>query len=178
MRLRFGLVLLIGATLCGGCPPEIFDNALPVTLLEIKEILEAGEQTENEVRLSLEALGISPSTINALMRDRRTANQYGGDPRSALAKVTAPRFTAMTPDEVQILGDGASTVDDELSISLTDEEAQAVVTFLNTNALNSPDELAAYLDVPDNTVPSTIPDGVLQALFIDFDPLLMIPILP
>lgn len=181
MRFRFGLfVAFVVGALVSGCPPEDFARALPPSLEQIDEIRNDSVLTPNEKRVALEALGVPASTINALLRAERLGNQYGGDPRTAYVRVKAPHLTHLTPDEVQIYGDLASSVDDadELDVTLSDTEAQAIVTFLAANALDAPADLAAYLETPGNEVPSTIPEGVLELLFVDFDPDLLVPLLP
>ncbi|MCK4343296.1 MAG: hypothetical protein KAY37_16400 [Phycisphaerae bacterium] len=180
VRLSLGLTLVLGAALLGGCPPEQFNHALTATLDDINLVLEDVSLAVNEKRIQLGALGLSPSTINGLLKDDLFGNQFGGDPRSAYSKVADSRFTELTPDEVQIYAGDASNVDtaDDLNINLNDTQAQAIVTFFNDFNITSADALQAYLDTPANTVPSTIPEGVLQALFVDFDPALVLPRLP
>jgi hypothetical protein len=127
------------------------------------------------MRTQLEDLGLDPSTINGLLQDKPLGNQFGGDLRTLYAKLTAPSFTELTPDELQIFASTASSVDDTLDADLNDEEAQAVVTLFKTYDLNSPEDLDAFLGDPANVVPPVIPDGVLRSLFIDFDPELLLP---
>lgn len=178
MRRMLGVVLLMGLALSGCLPPEQFESAAPATLSEIDPIRDNEDLTPQQMRSQLEELGLSPPTINALLKDERLGNQFGGDLRTAYTKVTAPSFTKLTPDEIQVYGDEASSVDEELNVSLTDEEAQAIVTLFQANDLSSPEKLEAFLNNPSNTVPSEIPDGVLSALFLDFDAALLLPRLP
>ena len=118
--------------------------------------------------------------INALLTSERTANQYGGDLRSAYDKVKSERFNELTPDEVQLYGDEASDVDDGISFTLTDEQAQAIVDFFQDNSVATRNELIAFLDDPIKVagISSEIPSDVLNDLFIDFDPDALLESLP
>ena len=182
MRVTTLFTIAIGVLLSvGGCPPEIFTNMLPATLEEINDVRGDSSLSAQEKRTQLEALGVTPLTINALLSSERLGNQYGGDLETAYAKLIAPNLRALTPDEVQVFGDEATAaVDDDtvLSVALTDAEALAITTFFDDNGLLTPAQLEAYLDDTANTVPDTIPDDVLQGLFVDFDTDLLIPRLP
>jgi hypothetical protein len=179
VRLVAVLLISIGAVLfvCG-CPPETYPNVVPATLAEINPIVDSTTLTSQQQRLQLAALGLVPETINALLRSERTGNQYGGDLRTAYEKVIVPNFELLTPDEVQIYGDGASEADPNLSFSLTDSQAQAIVTLFADNALRTPDELSTFLADPATVLPTTIPDNTLTPLFVEFDPNLLLPFLP
>lgn len=168
---------LFMAALAGGCPPEDFNRALPITQQQIDEITSNTSLDPYEQRQQLEALGVPPSTVNALFADQRTANQFGGDLRTAYNKVIAPALMILTPDEIQIYGDLASSVSTDVDAELTDSEALAVTNFFQANGFNSSAALENYLD-RGGEVPDTIPDGVLEALFVDFDPALLLPELP
>ncbi len=181
MRPMRALVLLTGLTLLGACvPPEHFENAASATLQDIDPIRNDTKLTVQQKRGKLAALGLDPLTINALLQSERLGNQFGGDLRTAYNKITGGQMTALTADEVQIYGDEASALDanDQLNVTLTDEEAQAIVTFLITNNLDTRTALGAFVDNANNIVPATIPDGVLKALFVDFDPTRLLPKLP
>ena len=89
-----------------GCPPEDYPALVPATLQQIDPIVNSTTLTPQQQRVQLEALGVVPETINSLLRNERTGNQYGGDLRTAYTKVTLPNFVLLTPDEVQIYGDG------------------------------------------------------------------------
>ncbi len=177
---------LAGALLAGtlalvwGCPSEEFPNQLVVTMRDIDRVVQDQTLSAQEKRAALGGLGLDPVTINGLLQADRLGNQLGGDLRTAYTKVTTPDLTALTPDEVQIWGDEASDLDpnDDLSLALTDAEAQAMVTLLDDEDLRTPDELKDYLDDPATSVPSTIPDGVLRSLFVDFEPDRLLPKLP
>jgi hypothetical protein len=179
VRIVVMLVALVGVLLplCG-CPPEDYPDVVPPTLAQINPIVSDTTLTPEQKRAKLTSLGLTPETINGLLRDERTGNQYGGNLRTAYNKVVAPNFVLLTPDEVQIYGDGATQVDPNQSFALTDAQAQAIVDFFAANDLRTPDELKAWLADPNNVVPSAIPANTLTPLFIDFDPKLLLPILP
>lgn len=173
------LVLGAAALLVCGCPREDFPAAAPVTLEEIDPIRNDPGLTVQEKRARLEELGLAPLTINALLRGERLGNQFGGDLRTAYAKVTAPDFQALTPDEIQIYGDAASQLDsaDDLNVTLTDDQAQKIVEFFFRQDISSAEQLEAYLDAG-GSVPAAIPAGVLEDLFVAFDPARLLPELP
>lgn len=164
--------------LAGGCPPENYPYLAPATLRAIDRIRNDDDLGPQEKRTQLEALGLSPVTVNVLLQDERLANQFGGTLRTAYTKVVAPNYRALTPDEIQIYGDEASAVDTTLSVELTDAEAQAIATFFKDEEISSADDLAAFLEDSANEVPEVIPDGVLRSLFVDFDPTRLLPRLP
>jgi len=172
------LLLGLGVAFLCGCPAENFPDAVPSTLRDITVIVNDTDLTLQERRIKLADLGLSAEVINVLFSTERTANQYGGDLRTAYDKVVAGRLLDLTPDEVQIYGDGASAADTTLSITLTDAQAQAIVTFFDDMHITTSASLEAYLDQTDASVPDTIPSGVLQSLFVDFDPQLLLPSLP
>ncbi|MGD8453760.1 MAG: hypothetical protein PVJ57_18255 [Phycisphaerae bacterium] len=171
-------VLLVIAT---GCETPLLENiGVGPRLDEIDAIRNDTGLTAQEKRTALADLGLSPIAINTVLDSIREANQYGGDLRTAYDKVVAGQFNQMTPDEVQVFGDAATEVGDDLDYELTDAEAQAVVTFFQDNDIATEDDLLDFLDVPANLllIPSTIPEGTLNDLFVDFDPALLIPELP
>jgi hypothetical protein len=180
MRLS-ATVLIIGLlVLTWGCPPEDYPNIVNPTLRDINLIRNDTDLNAQEKRAELEALGIDPFTINAILRTERTANQFGGDLRTAYDKVVGGRMNELTPDEVQIYGDSASALDtqDTLDVSITDDGAQAIVSFFQQERITTRDELTVYLNNADNTVPSNVPENVLKPLFVDFDPQRLLPKLP
>ncbi len=172
------LLLGLGAVLLCGCPAENYPDTVPSTLRDINLIVNNTDLTLTQRRAKLAELGLSAEIINVLFSTERTANQFGGDLRTAYDKVVAGRLLDLTPDEVQLYGDGASAADTTLSITLTDAEAQAIVSFFDDLHITTSASLEAYLDTPDAAVPDTIPDGVLKSLFVDFDPQLLLPNLP
>ena len=124
-------------------------------------------------------LGFDPIAINALLIDERLANQFGGDLRTAYTKVTGGRFDLLTPDEVQVFGDEASAVSTSgLDVAIKDDQAQAIVSFFQSNNIRTPTDLSNYLADPQNVVPTAIPSNVLTPLFVDFDTSLLLPKLP
>jgi hypothetical protein len=162
--------VLIGlaATLCG-CPQSTYVDALPTTAEAVDRIRSDANLTAQEKREELRRLGLSDGTINAYLRSDRTGNQFGGDLRSALEKIRAGRFSDLTPDEVQIYGDAAQVVDAGIQ-TIGDAQAEAIEEFFESEGLNTADNLRDFLNDPGQEVPSSIPDGILQTLFVDFDP--------
>ena len=105
------------------------------------------------------------------------ANQGGGTGRTAYAKIVQPAFLALTPDEIQLYNFFANQADPTLGLSISDEEALAIADFFDAYDLNSPDDLEAYLNAG-GPIWTSIPDEVLPKLFLDFDPDLVLPLLP
>jgi len=171
-------LLAVPLFLMGGCPPEEYDQLAPATMRVIDRIRNDDDLSATEKRAQLEELGLDPVVINALLKEERVANQYGGDLRTAYQKVTEPDLRKLTPDEVQIYGDEASEVDNTINLELTDEQAQAIVDLLRREDLISSADVREFMENPDNEVPSVIPDGALRKLFVDFDPELLLPRLP
>ena len=89
-----------------------------------------------------------------------------------------PLFPKGYHDEVQIYADAAGTVDTTIAVTLSDAQAQAIVTFFNDFRPHTRDELKALLATTGVTVPDTIPSGVLTNVFVDFDPQQLASILP
>jgi hypothetical protein len=164
--------------LAGGCPPETYPNLVPATLTEITRIHDDTTLRPQEQREQLEALGLSPLTINAVLQDKDLGNQFGGDLRSTYLKVVKPDFEALTPDEIQIYAAAATSVQSALGISFTDLQAQDIVDFFATADLSSPEELATFLDATPEFVPASVTAANLLSLFVTFDPALVLPLLP
>lgn len=163
-------ITVLTAAMVGGCP-EATRTEFPTNFLDANRIIQDGDLTPQERREELRLLGITDSAINALMRNDRLGNQFGGDLRSAFNKVTTNNYQDLTPDELQFFGDEASDVDTNINGRLEDEEAQAVANLFQDEDIDSPGELSVFLDDPANEVkiPDAIPDGVLRELFVDFD---------
>lgn len=164
--------------LAGGCPPETYPDLVPATQAEITRIHDDDTLRPQEQREQLEALGLSPSTINAILQDKDLGNQYGGTLRTAYLKVVEPDFQALTPDEIQIYASAATSLQSALAISFTDVQGQAIVDFFASADLSSPAELAAFLEATPEFVPSSVTAANLQSLFVTFDPALMLSMLP
>ncbi len=164
----------------GGCPSELYSNTLDAALDEIDMIREDSNLTAQEMRIALAELGISERTINALLIDERLANQYGGDLRSAYAKVVEPDLKALTPDEIQIYGDEASAVDssDDLDVELTDNEALTIRNWFERRNVATPAELVVALEDSSTVISDETLADTLEALFIDFDSDLLLAELP
>jgi hypothetical protein len=177
-RIIAAAALCCASLLVVGCPPEEYSDLVPATLAEITRIHDDDTLRPQEQREQLEALGLSPTTINAIQQDKTLGNQFGGDLRSAYLKLVKPDFQALTPDEVQIFGAAATSLQSSLGINFTDVQGQDIVDFFATADLSSPDELSAYLDATPAGVPSSVTAANLKALFVTFDPALLLPILP
>lgn len=163
----------------GGCP-DATRNDFQTTVVEVDRIVADAVLTPQERREQLTEQGLSASAINAVLRDERLANQFGGTVTSAFIKVVDGFFQDLSPDEIQLYGDEATAVDAEVNAGLSDTQAQAVQTFFDENNIDNTAELAALLEDPvaAGEVPSAISDGVLTRLFVDFDPELLRTRLP
>jgi hypothetical protein len=170
---------LTAALFLTGCSAPLHD-AYSATLLDVNPILNDTTLTPQQKRDQLEALGFSPTVINGLLRNVRTGNQFGGDLRTAYDKVTGGRLDELTPDEVQIYADEASSVSNDFSYTLSDEAAQDIVWVFQTHRLTTAAQLDAFLADPDNVLalPGDIPDGALEDIFVTFDPAELIESLP
>lgn len=92
--------------------------------------------------------------------DPRTSNQGGGSILSAGTKIAGGNISGLTPDEIQIIGDAATSVNEQVP-TLSDEQADAISEFLVANNINSVDDVQAVVDDPGMLV---IPEG-LEELF-------------
>ncbi len=183
MRLRrVGLWLAGPAVLvtCAAtsCDSEVFDNSLSPRLASVTEIRDSTSLSGESKRAALAAMGLDPETINAVLRDERTANQYGGNLRTAFEKVTEDRLTALTPDEVQLYSDAAVDVDGTIDFTITDPQADATVELFREFGIASREALDAFLGDPASAPPDGLPDGFLSDVFVDFDPARLVPVLP
>lgn len=104
--------------------------------------------------------------------DSRLTNQGGGNLITAAAKAAAGKLNSLTPDEIQIASDFAI---DQLNLAgepLTDDQAEAVVTFLEDNQLKTVDDIQGLADNPGDVVISeevrTAIEAFLQGLGEDF----------
>ena len=156
------------------------DAALPATLQDINPIVQDTGLTPQQKRAQLAELGLSPLVINSLLVDVRIANQFGGDLRTAYDKVVGGHLDQLTPDEIQIYADEASDVDDGFNYTLDDTAAAEIQQLFETQDISTSDELDAFLAVPANEllVPVEIPDGVLDDVFVGFDPTQLLDNLP
>jgi hypothetical protein len=184
MRSRLAAQSLAGAVLglliagTTGCPPENFPNMADATLSEVNEVVESDFLTPEEKRQALFELGISPAGANALLDGVRLANQFGGSLTSAYQKVTEARFSELTPDEIQYWGDAVREADDNVSDTVSDAQAQATANFFTNESIDSADELSDFLGSPTTDLSSDVSEGLLRALFVDFDPAGVVDQLP
>lgn len=170
-------LVLLGAALPGGCPRENYADLAPTDLAAVNRIIN-GDLEGNDRREALAELGLSPLMINAVLRSEGLLNQFGGTRRTAYEKVAGDRLLDLTPDEVQIYANSVNQIDTDIAYTLTDSQAQDIVTFFNDYGIRTRAALESFLDTPGSEVPDTIPDGALRDLFVDFDPALLLPILP
>ncbi len=177
IRSTLACLLVCAAFAVVGCQPEDFDSAVPTTVTDVNRIVNNTSLTAAEKRARLAELGLSPLTINAILRSERTANQFGGDLRSAYDKVKGNQLNRLTPDEVQIYGDAASSADPNISVNLTDEEAQFMADFFADFGIRSRPELGAFLD-EGNLPPGDVDASVYRSVFVDFDPDTLLDQLP
>ena len=177
-RMLAAAALSCAVLLAGGCPPEDYRDLVPATLAQITRIHDDTTLRPQEQRTQLEALGLSPLTINAVLHDKTLGNQFGGDLRSAYLKVVKPDFEALTPDEIQLYAAAATSLQSALGINFTDAQAQDIVDFFATADLSSPAKLTTFLDATPDGVPSSVTAANLRSLFVTFDPALLLPLLP
>lgn len=162
--MRFSLLLtcvpLILTLACGLAqfPAGISD------LEAVDRIRNDEDLTPLEARAALADLGFDEISINALLRDVRLGNQFGGDLASAFMKVDGEMLGAMTPDEIQAYGDATAAT------TYSDAEAQEIADLFSQTPLNTAAEIEAFLDDPASELPPGIDEQNLRAVFIDFDP--------
>lgn len=160
------------------CEPNVFPASAGPSLQQVEDIRDDEDLTVVEKRAELALLGLDDVTINAVLVDERTGNQFGGDLRTAYDKITGGRLDTLTPDEVQIYADAASEATEDFNFDLEDNEAAAVVRLLSENELRTTGDLNVYLADGTNPVPSEIPEDFLQNVLVDFDPDLLLDELP
>lgn len=180
VRMVLGCLLIVA---CGAGPwgcnlplPEEFGTDIS----EVNRIRDDNSLTPQEKRAALADLGLSPEIINSVLRGTRTANQYGGDLRTAYEKVVGQRLDQLTPDEVQLYADAARDTTGGPNYNLTDEQAQAIVNALQDYHLATKADLAEFLEDQAKVaaLPATVPDNALRDLFIEFDPEQLLDQLP
>ncbi len=162
--MRFSLILT--------CVPLALNIACGLTqfpagisdLEAVDRIRDDENQTPSEARQALAELGFDEVSINALLRDVRLGNQFGGDLASAFMKVDGEVLGSMTPDEIQAFGDATAVT------TYSDAEAQAITDLFSQTPLNSAAEVETFLDDPASELPAGIDAQNLRAVFVDFDP--------
>jgi hypothetical protein len=154
---------------CGLDPLALPDGG-KVFAEDLTPIISSGLSAQ-EKRDRLGELGLDPLTINGLLQSERTGNQFGGTLRTAYEKMSAPRFSDMTPDELQIYTDAARAAGAAgFSINLTDEQAQALRDLLVAERLNSSADVEAFVGDPGKEIPPVLPADALTQIFINLDP--------
>lgn len=162
-RIVAGLAALAGTSLAG-CGQANFDNAVNTDLTQVDRIRSDATLEPQEKRERLARMGFDEVTINALLRDVRLGNQFGGDLESALDKVVGGSYATLTPDEVQAYGDATDLT------TFSDESAQAIADLFVDRSINTADELQEYLDDPARVISGQIDVTSLSDVFVDFNP--------
>lgn len=160
------------ALLLAGCGLGISPDAYPTDQEAVNRIRTDASLTAQEKRDALAALGIDQLTINLILRDNRTANQFGGTLRTALDKVTGGTLSQLTPDEIQIYGDATAAA------TFTDDQAAAILKFFQDFRIDTADDLETTLDDPATEVPTSVNKDNVRAVFVTFDSSRLIPQLP
>lgn len=93
--------------------------------------------------------------------DSRTSNQGGGNLITAASKLAAGDLSTITADEIQIVTDFAIDQLDAPIDAVPDDAAEAVVTFIQDNNLNTIDDIQSLVDNPDQAV---VDDNVVAVL--------------
>lgn len=168
--LRVSIAAIVGGLMLMGCGLEDGPYDTSTSIEVANRIVQDADLSPQEKREELRDMGFDDLTINALLRDETNGNQFGGDLTSAFNKVSSGRLTELTPDEVQIYAEAVSTADPNSSFNISDAAAQQTVTLFVDNNLNTASELDTFLSNPANEVPADIPDGALEAIFVEFDP--------
>jgi len=75
----------------------------------------------------------------------RTCNQGCSNPAQAVAKVTSGQIGGLNPDDIQVLADLAMQYTGAQFPPVTDEQAQAVVTFLADNGVQTIEDAQALI---------------------------------
>jgi len=102
----------------------------------------------------------------------RTNNQGGGNVITAGLKVANQQLAQLTPDEVQVIGDWITAQQEVVNLTLTEDEADALVQFLKQNNLNSRADVEALIAAVEAAIDAgqdpadvvVIPDGLLALI--------------
>ncbi len=113
------------------------------------------------------ALALAGATLGVTagcpFADSRTNNQGGGTLLTAVDKVTTQSLGSLTPDEIQILGDTFTTLQDTVDVVITDEQAADAVLFMLEHNINSFDELRLFIEeAQQNPDAVEIPESLLR----------------
>lgn len=165
-------MLVIAAAFMTGCGVDVsaLPDRIPVFAENVTPIINDSGLSSQEKRDRLGELGLDPVTINGLLQADRTGNQFGGTLRSSYDKVAGSRFSELTPDELQIYTDAARAAGASITITLTDEQAQAMRDVLVDENLNSTSDVEAYIADPGNEIPAVLPADAFTQVFISLDP--------
>lgn len=103
----------------------------------------------------------------------RTGNQGGGSIISATTKILGNNVGALNPDEIQILADAATTLAGVSVPAVTDDQAAAVVTFMDDNGIQTIQDIEELIRMaeedPDSVVISDEVLAVLETLVANLD---------
>jgi hypothetical protein len=101
----------------------------------------------------------------------RTCNQGCSNVAQAASKVMSDQIGDLNPDDVQVLTDLAIQYADVTFPPVTDEQANAVVTFLSDNNVQTIDDVQALIqqaeDDPDSIVISDEVRAVIEQIIAD-----------
>lgn len=146
-----------------GCGYTDLGGELQVSIPDVQAIQDNTNLDAQEKRDQLAALGFEQPTINALLRDERLGNQFGGTLETAIAKVEGNALRALTPDEVQHYGDATGVT------TFSDDAAYAIAEFFSDRGFLTLAELEADLDDPGTEVPPEIDETDLRGVFLETD---------
>ena len=116
------------------------------------------------------AAALLVTAIGCFDLDPRTSNQGGGSLISAGLKIAQDQIGDLNPDEWQILADNAPTIAAQVGVnlgqlgqlpSLTDDQAAAIVQFLDDNNVRTQEDLerlAQQIDAGQVVVPQILVD--------------------
>jgi hypothetical protein len=95
--------------------------------------------------------------------DSRTTNQGGGTLVSAVDKIATQELASLTPDEVQLLTDAFTNLQDQVTIDVSDEQAGDAVLFLIEHELNSFEEIQQFVaEAQQNPDAVQVPESLLR----------------
>lgn len=82
----------------------------------------------------------------SLYLDPRTSNQGGSNPIQAIGKLAMNRLDLLNPDDVQVLTDIAIAVTDSAAPPVEDEQAAAVISFMQAHNLDTFEDVEAIIE--------------------------------
>jgi hypothetical protein len=95
----------------------------------------------------------------------RTGNQGGSNLLQAVGKLLSNRLGTLNPDDIQVLADAAVQIGGVNIPPVTDEQAAAVVSFINANQITTVESLEEMVHRGEQDIDSiVIPDDVREVL--------------